>query len=66
MPLTPGSSPETISESIKETLESPTFGPGKPRKKRQQMAVAAAHRVARKSKKTGLSSTALRRKAYRK
>jgi len=42
LPLQDGTSQETISDNIKETLESPSFGPGKRRKKRHQMAVAAA------------------------
>lgn len=63
MPLTPGHSQETISSNIAETLESPTFAAGKPRKKKREMAIAAAYSSARKSRKrTGLSTEALRKK----
>lgn len=51
MPLKPGSSRETISDNIQETLESPTFGEGKGKKKRREMAAAAALRSAGKPRK---------------
>lgn len=63
MPLKPGHRQETISENIAKTLESPTFAAGKPRKKKRQMAIAAAYSSARKSRrKSGLSTEALRKK----
>jgi hypothetical protein len=49
MPLEPGTSRETISSNIRDTLESPTFGRGKSRKKRREMAAAASYRKARES-----------------
>jgi hypothetical protein len=52
MPLQPGSSQETITDNIAETLESPSFGPGKPRKKRRDMAIAASLQKAGKSCKS--------------
>lgn len=52
MPLASGSSQKTISDNIAETLESPTFGPGKPKKKRRQMAIAASLQKAGKSRKS--------------
>jgi hypothetical protein len=59
VPLREGGSSETISDNIGEMLESPTFGPGKSKKKRRQMASAAAHRKARS---TGTVSRAAMRK----
>ena len=61
MPLKPGSSQETISDNISETLESDTFAKGKSKKKRRQMAVAASMRSAHKNKET-LSRAAFRTK----
>lgn len=58
MPLEAGTSQETISDNISETLESSTFAPDKPRKKRHQMAVAAAMH----KKKESVSQAAFRRK----
>lgn len=58
MPLQPGSSQETISDNISETLESSTFAAGKPKKKRRKMAVAAS---LKKSRET-LSQAAFRKK----
>jgi hypothetical protein len=51
MPLSKGSSQETISENIGEAMRSKTFAEGKSRKKKLQMARAAAYRMARKSRK---------------
>jgi hypothetical protein len=47
MPLQAGSSSETISSNVAETLESPSFGWGKSKKKRRQMATAAAYNKAK-------------------
>lgn len=58
MPLKPGTSQETISDNIAETLESSTFAAGKPKRKRHQMAVAAAM----SKKQDTLSKAAFRRK----
>jgi hypothetical protein len=58
VPLKSGTSQETISENISETLESPTFARGKPKKKRRQMAVAASMRKKRET----LSQAAMRHK----
>lgn len=58
MPLKPGTSPQTITDNISETLESPTFAPDKPKRKRHQMAVAAAM----SKKQDTLSKAAFRRK----
>ena len=50
-PLSKGSSQETISKNIREMLHSETFGEGKSRRKRLQMAQAAAYRAAGKSRR---------------
>lgn len=50
MPLKPGKSKKTVSGNIREMVRSPTFAKGKPKKKRQEMAVAAAMDKARKSR----------------
>lgn len=60
MPLKAGTSQETISDNISETMESPTFAAGKSRKKKHQMAIAAAMQKSRKSKT--LSQAAFRKK----
>ena len=41
-PLAKGSSQKTVGENIREMLRSETFAEGKPRKKKVQMAQAAA------------------------
>jgi len=51
MPLVKGSSQETISGNIREMMHSETFAEGKSRKKKLQMAQAAAYRAAGKSRK---------------
>lgn len=61
MPLQPGTNQETISENISETLESPTFGRGKSKKKRRDMAIAASLDKAGKSRKT-VSQAAMKRR----
>jgi hypothetical protein len=50
-PLAKGSSQETVSSNIKEMMRSETFAAGKSRKKKLQMAQAAAYRAAGKSRK---------------
>ena len=47
MPLKPGK--EGVSENISEMMESPTFAKGKTRKKRHEMAIAAAYSKARET-----------------
>jgi hypothetical protein len=51
MPLVKGSSQETISGNIREMMHSETFAEGKSRKKKLQMAQAAAYHAAGKSRK---------------
>ena len=46
-PLRVGKSKKTISKNIGEMMDSPSFGKGKDRQKKQQMAVAAAFEKAR-------------------
>lgn len=58
MPLKPGTSQETISDNIVETLESATFAPGKTKKKRRKMAIAASLNKAGET----LSQAAFRKK----
>ena len=47
MPLKKGSSKKTVSSNIREMMRSSTFAKGKSRKKKQQMATAAALRKSR-------------------
>ncbi len=47
MPLKAGKGKKVISRNIEEMMLSKTFGKGKPQKKRQQMAAAAAYNKAR-------------------
>ena len=49
MPLKRGKSKTVISENISEMMGSPTFAKGKPKTKKQSMAVAAALQKARAS-----------------
>ena len=48
MPLKPGK--ENVSSNIAEMMESPTFAAGKSRKKKHEMAIAAAMDKARQGK----------------
>jgi hypothetical protein len=50
MPLTSGSGEDTIQRNIRELLRSKTFARGKSKKKRREMAVAAAYSKAREGK----------------
>ena len=50
MPLKKGRSRKTVSGNIREMMRSPTFAKGKSRKKKQQMATAAALRKSRSGK----------------
>ena len=47
MPLKPGK--DSLGENIAEMVKSPTFAKGKSRKKKREMAIAAAHSKARES-----------------
>jgi len=49
MPLHAGTSSKVQSQNIKEMMNSSTFGKGKSKKKRQQMAVAASYTKKRES-----------------
>jgi len=49
MPLKAGKSSETVSRNISEMMESKTFAKGKSRKKRHEMAKAAAMQKKRES-----------------
>lgn len=51
MPLRKGSGQKTISSNIGELMESSTFAKGKSKKKKHEMAIAAAMDQARRSKK---------------
>lgn len=51
MPLKEGKSKKVIGFNIKEMFASPTFAKGKDKKKRMQMAAAAAYSKARKGSK---------------
>lgn len=53
MPLQSGSSQETISKNIHEMVVSESFARGKSRKKKQEMAVAAALSMAKRGRKKG-------------
>lgn len=62
MPLKTGDSQETISGNIGEMMRSSTFARGKSRKKKLQMAQAAAYNKAGKSrrKRRNLATDAIR------
>jgi hypothetical protein len=51
MPLKKGKSKKTIRKNIEEMVKSPTFAKGKDERKKVEMAVAAAYRMAGKSRK---------------
>lgn len=50
MPLRSGSSSPVVGSNISEMMNSNTFGAGKPKPKRHQMAIAAALSKARRGK----------------
>ena len=61
MPLKAGKSKETISGNIGEMMHSETFAKGKPRKKKRQMAIAAAYSKSRGGKpRRSLAKDAMR------
>lgn len=51
MPLKKGKSKKVVKKNIEEMVHSGTFAKGKSSKKKVEMAVAAAYRMAGKSKK---------------